>query len=192
LDYGYVREDSSIGKAWFIKQGDTIENLIYDLSLIKGDTFKFHDTSSYIYEVDSVFHKNSRKKLKLTLLNKEYLLCNFNTSTHESYDSLLFIEGIGSSRGFDNRRNICAFDNLISDSEYLLCASQNGQKIYWHQLGVFDSHFLNCDFRVNYGTSLHENSKLELDIKIYPNPSQCYVRISTLYNESFELIKLLD
>lgn len=191
LDYGYVREDSSTGKAWFVKQGTMIENFIYDLGLIKGDTFQFNDTSSYLYIVDTVFYKNSRKHLSLTLLDKNYLLCNFNTS-HQDYDSLLFIEGIGSSRGFDNRPNNCGFFNLISDSEYLLCASQNGQKVYQHQLGIFDSHFLNCDFKVNYGTSIDESTKQDLDLKISPNPSQRYFKISTQSNASFELIKMMD
>ncbi len=52
--HGLLREDTSLGKIWFKKEYDTVENLISNLSLALGDTFvsQFKDFNSLPVIVD--------------------------------------------------------------------------------------------------------------------------------------------
>jgi hypothetical protein len=75
--FGYLREDTTIGKLWHLSISNK-ERLIMDLSLEKSDTFHFE--GDFEYTVDTVFYRSGRKYI------------SFNEG---SEDSVLFIEGIG-------------------------------------------------------------------------------------------------
>jgi len=118
---GFVREDTVNGKFWFLNSfaDTTIEVLLMDLSLDKGDTFVFIHDYRYMWKdsvtVDSVFHENNRK---IIALNKTHF-DGFGES------KIWFIEGIGPNTGFlwqshiKNHISMACYVNLIIISMYI-------------------------------------------------------------------------
>ncbi|WMX12087.1 T9SS type A sorting domain-containing protein [Aureispira sp. CCB-E] len=97
---GFLREDTSLGKIWFIgtinssstSSLDTIELLVADLSLSLGDTFVVrHDNRDSTVLVDSVYYESGLKRVRLN-----YVL---PAIAHLS-KKVTFLEGIGTNFGF--------------------------------------------------------------------------------------------
>lgn len=80
LDYaGKIREDTIIGKIWFVDPYYNNEILIMDMGLVKGDTFQIYNGWS---TVDSVFYNDNKKIIR------------FNLQTRWD-EPVMFIEGVG-------------------------------------------------------------------------------------------------
>jgi hypothetical protein len=77
--YGFIREDSIVGKIWFLSLENN-EQLIMDMSLNINDTFVFESGAKY--SVDTIFYNSGLKYISFNGNNK---------------DSILFIESIGPS-----------------------------------------------------------------------------------------------
>lgn len=194
--YGYVREDTSQGKAWFLKDSTSVENLIYDLTLVKGDTFRIIDSllipQILEFSVDTTYTLNSRKHIKLSTIGSEFYVMYVNGSglfSQFNYDSLLLIEGIGSIRGFDNRINSSAQPFFIGNSDRLLCAYQKGVRVFRHSLDSTIKDFQDCNYDFTVG--LKNQTVKQQQIKLFPNPTKEQLNVA-IDGYEIESIKIVD
>ncbi|MEQ8624685.1 MAG: T9SS type A sorting domain-containing protein [Vicingaceae bacterium] len=195
--YGYVREDTTIGKAWYLPDSLNLssEQLIYDLSLVKNDTF-IVDSGATELLVDTSYLLNNRQILKLVLLNNDsFELQNVRvtpqTKAIYKYDTLLFIEGIGTTKGFDNRTNSGNSRGITGSSHRLLCVFDTNQvKVFQHQLTPIVPFLLDCD-TVHLGGSVGLNEHtFPYKIEIFPNPADDIITIR--YLKGVKQIKLYN
>ncbi len=91
--FGFLREDTIAGKAWFLYHADTSEYLVMDLNLAVGDSFKMNvegGMPDFYLIVDSVFFINNKKhirfKSKIKFANRQ--------------ENFTFIEGVSTNAGF--------------------------------------------------------------------------------------------
>ncbi len=122
--FGYLREDTTIGKAWFLYRFDTSEQLIMDLNLSVGDSFKINMEwwmPEYYSIVDSVFFLN----------NKKHIRFNSKIEVGNRQENLTFIEGVSSNAGF-------AFQLVrlspIPNSHALFCSYKNNVQEFKNNL----------------------------------------------------------
>ena len=115
---GFLREDSTHSKAWYLSNFDNSEYLIMDLNLEVGDSMfiggAWNSAHQYYY-VDSVFSKNGRKHIRFDF--EIHFLDN---------EKFTLIEGITSNLGFRFQDN----EFVNSFPTILLCAFKNGIQIY--------------------------------------------------------------
>jgi hypothetical protein len=185
--YGFLREDTTLGKLWYLSNtnfSQSAEICVYDLNLAVNDTFVV-STDSLV--VERVYFQNNRKHIKLKLFSQnQYQLSYPGFSQSFVYDTLLFIEGVGSTRGFDNRVNTINFYGRQSSGR-LLCAFQQNNQIFQHQLKPAVPFLDDCD-TFNLAVSLHEVQTTENPLSIHPNPTSGLVNInSSIKLESTEL-----
>jgi hypothetical protein len=157
-----LREDTINKKVYFIWKGFNTEVLLYDFSLDVGDTFeakspKFNFSGPEYFDfyppsrlkvlmvVDSVIGGNSRKVLKLSIID-----------TFLDY----WIEGIGSTYGL-----FYAGFEMIPDREYpfLLCLHDNGMTVY-QENDPFGVNVETCYSEVS--TNIKELDKIDLTLSI--------------------------
>lgn len=93
--YGYMKEDTDVGKLWF-RDIKGQEELLMDLSMEKSDSFYFGLSEPILYTVDTVYYNSGRKYISFNEANNAY--------------PVLFIEGIGPFNMF--------FSNEVSDPWY--------------------------------------------------------------------------
>ena len=112
--YGYLREDTTTGKLWFLSL-DNKEQVIMDLSLVKADTFTFPNDIQYT--VDAVFYKAGKKYIAFNGVSK---------------DSVFFIEGIGPS-------NFLSFNQVTFPEWAKIRCKFDDHKLVFH-----DQSYRNC------------------------------------------------
>ncbi|WP_462282131.1 T9SS type A sorting domain-containing protein [Salinivirga cyanobacteriivorans] len=173
---GYVHEDTTSGKYWFLKfdGNEQYEALYMDLSLSVGDTmvivsdFNLMWTDSVI--VDSVYYENDRKNIRL----------NMTQFDGYEYDKITFIEGVGASNGF------YMGEYNVSPVYYtLMCKFDNDVKTY----AVDKEWFINCFHEQGGGIY---DSKLIDNISIYPNPAKGKITIEIEDNNFDMSYKILN
>lgn len=176
--YGFLREDTTSGKLWYLNTKSStnpVEYCVYDLNLVVNDTFVV-STDSLV--VERVYFQNNRKHIKLRLFsNFNYELSYPGFSQTFAYDTLLFIEGVGSTRGFDNRVNTIGFYGLQSSGR-LLCAFQQNNQIFQHQLKPVVPFLDDCD-TFNLAVQLNELELNTRAVTISPNPTNGKLSISS-------------
>ena len=167
--YGFLREDTTQGKAWFRfhpyanSTNDTIEALIMDLSLALGDTFRWDSLDFGI--VDSVYYMNEKKHVRLN--RKNHFILN--------WEYITFIEGVGTNSGIDIFNS-----DQIKQFQYLLCAYKDGQRTYTNASNY------SCH---RYNASIQE--KTSNSIRIYPTIVSQDLWVE-LEQPAFVNIQLLD
>lgn len=150
-----IREDTNTGKIWMrsfmhpiAAPKDTMETLVVDYSLQKGDTFNIEecrDPSSGIGNiVDSVYYMNGMKHIR------------FKASITNKTEKFEFIEGIGTNKSFMYK--YCGGEWLFAF--YLLCAYKDNTLQYVNQYYAG-----NCNPNLSVKNSPHAT------FNIYPNPS---------------------
>lgn len=122
--FGFLREDTIIGKAWFLYRNDTSEKLIMDLSLSIGDSFNINLDNwrpDFYSIVDSVYFLNNKKHIrfnsKIDIVNRQ-----------ENYT---FIEGVSSNAGFTFQTE---FISPNPNSHFLFCAFKDNISIFKNNL----------------------------------------------------------
>lgn len=122
--FGFLREDTLLGKAWFLYRFDTSEQLVMDLNLSVGDSFKINVEwwmPDFYSIVDSVFLLNNKKHIRF---NSKIKIANLQ-------ENLTFIEGVSSNAGF-------AFQvvNLspVTNSHTLFCSYKNNVQEFKNNL----------------------------------------------------------
>jgi hypothetical protein len=91
--FGFLREDTIAGKAWFLYRFDTSEQLVMDLNLAIGDSFKINVEwwmPDFYSKVDSVFFIN----------NKKHIRFNSKIKFAKRQENFTFIEGVSTNAGF--------------------------------------------------------------------------------------------
>lgn len=146
----FLREDTTIGKAWQITPYDTInEKLIMDLSLTLTDSFEVF--TNQFYDVDSVYVKNGKKHIRL--VGPLYTIF---------YDEkYTMIEGVGTNIGV----GLEFFYGGPGNSLYLLCSYKNDTTEYQNTHPMYSSY---CFLLTNTGINDNDN---KLNINVFPNPS---------------------
>ncbi|TVR76335.1 MAG: T9SS C-terminal target domain-containing protein [Saprospirales bacterium] len=156
---GFLREDSTHSRAWYLGRHDNDEYLIMDLNLNVGDSMFIGgnwNAGPQYYYVDSVYFKNGKKHIQFNL--EVYFLDN---------EKFTLIEGVTSNLGFryQDKEYINAFPTI------LLCAFKDGQQIF----GTGD-----CII----SSVLEESTPMKFEI--YPNPFQNVITID--FNGTHEVL----
>lgn len=167
--FGFLRQDTIQGKAWFLNTFNNHEDLIMDLSLSVADTFVVYDivNTPYTIYVDSVFYKNSLKHIRL----------NHNINICGKIEKLTFIEGSGTNAGV-------AYTPLVNwpyPNSYLLCHFKDGIKVYGNIF--YNDACFSCYTGVN-------EVKVEDFFTISPNPTTSLVAFSS--SEKISSIEVTD
>lgn len=181
--YGGIREDSLNQKVYFIKSGDTLENLLYDFSLNTGDTMvidlrnnSYGNLNDGNYIVDTTYMINIRGGLRKYLRLHNPL----NTSTGP-FGYPLKMEWIESVGDIHNTIYTYAEDgfgwgfllsscNLQHESS-ILKNTINGTKNYVDICAATNSYYVLLDTcTVGYAGSIQDKNKLH-EITTFPNPS---------------------
>lgn len=167
---GFLREDSTQGKAWFFNSADTTEYLIMDLSLNWGDTFYMGGSWNSIpgyFPVDSIWTSLGRKHVRV-----DHYIPWFNNGVS---DKLIFIEGVSTNIGIAYQ----TFD--IMNFPFLLCSHKDGLPIYQNDDSVLNGA---CVY-----TTVGINEELNVsNIKLYPNPSSNHLMIENLGQQKSKVV----
>ena len=167
--YGLIREQDK--KTYFIPYYSKIEYLLYDFSLVEGDTIEFTDPYQYLTEVLYVNEVDSveingviKKRIQLT----EYWGGIVDT----------WIEGIGSLSGI-----LDAFNKLkVGAPTVLLCYFQNNELVYKNPT------YSEC----YYNTVSVQEAINKLNISISPNPTDGQLRITNYELREISTIEIFD
>jgi len=176
FNHGFIREDTSTGKAWFYSNMDATEYLIFDLGLSVGDSFLLN-LAPWLPDsfaiVDSVYYVGAKKYVRL-----DYMLQVYN-----GLEKMTFIEGLGSNAGILYQSEIGGDWNLVFNN-YLLCSYKDDTVYYGNTL-------FNGDCSI-FLTGL-EKIKKDIPWTLYPNPfdHSALLSFSNLKNENC-ILKLFD
>lgn len=112
-NYGFIREDSAIGKVWFFDEYWNQEFLVMDMSLNVSDEFTIYDWfgNAQSFIVDSINFQAGKKHI---YLNGRINICGME-------EPLLFVEGSGPNAGFNFQKG--EGGNFIRS--YMLCQSKD-------------------------------------------------------------------
>jgi hypothetical protein len=140
---GFIREDIKTKKV-YVFQG-LEEELLYDFSLQLNDTFKTsYDCIQTVFKIDSIkINDKFRKRLWLSIWG------NQDTTTYWGYE--LWIEGIGSNKGFPT---VCP-SALVGSWDELLCFHEYYKIVYENP--IYNSCYMN-----NTGTTEIEKPEIEI------------------------------
>lgn len=157
--FAAIREDSK--KIYGIKSTDSVEKLLYDFTMVTGDTV-------YTYPFEPEYN-NQERKLKISKTDSIIINGNYRKmyviKTVEGYRGVMdeyWIQGIGSTSGIFNQGNSfnCVADCQVS---ILLCFHQNDTLKYISE----DYH--SC-YQKSTGGAIEETSQNRIKSIIYPNP----------------------
>jgi hypothetical protein len=143
-----LREDTTSGKVWYRNINDSVENLVFDLSLQKGDSFNVRGANEMLFAdtvetVDSVFYLNGLKHIQ------------FNVPSNKADTPFFMIEGIGGTY------SVLWKTMGIMVGDYMLhCAYKDG-------VNVYSDH---C-----YPNNIQKVE--DKDVDIYPLPANDYLYI---------------
>ena len=159
---GYLREDSTLGKAWYFSSIDTTEQLIMDLNLNLGDTFYvggLWNSNVGYHPVDSVWFQSGRKYVRID----NEINPNIGGGNNEK---LIFIEEIGTNIGI-------SYQDLNNGNNfpYLLCSYKDNNAIYQNSHPFFMG---SCKY---LSVGIDDNFTSEKPINIYPNPTKNLLNI---------------
>ncbi|MCF8457016.1 MAG: T9SS type A sorting domain-containing protein [Bacteroidales bacterium] len=164
---GFYREDTMSQKVYQY-QGTNGDFLLYDFSLIVGDTFNYGSSLRIIDSItnDLILYPWGTGELNIELDGRRV----FYLSDQNGYTIDIWIEGIGSVSGIES--------NYSGGNDILLC--------HFNKAGDLDFH-LNSDSSC-YGTFYLSVSEVNIfDVSIFPNPSSGSVHISGLQESPYQL-----
>lgn len=116
-NYGFIREDSAIGKVWFYDEYWDQEFLVMDMSLNVSDEFIIYDWfgNAQQFMVDSINYQ----------LGKKHIYLNAGIDICGLIEPLLFVEGSGPNGGFNYQK--WEGGNFIRS--YMLCHTKDDVKV---------------------------------------------------------------
>ncbi len=147
---GKAKESSSHEKIWYIPPEGTDSVLVFDIGLVKGDTFMFN---GYPGIVDSTYYKNTRRYVE------------FNLSTDWG-DKIKFIEGVGPNVSF-----IYFWEyNYRFLTPYIVCKYHDNTLVY-----NVDNPYYFTGCKLNNTGIPHK--KCNQTIQLFPNPFHNFLTI---------------
>jgi hypothetical protein len=169
--FGYVKEDTTSGKAWYFSTADFTKRLIMDLSLTLTDSFQLINIGgSAYYQVDSIYYVSTKKYIRL----------NFPLFYSANQEKFTMIEGTGTNIGI--RYTESAWPGL---NPYLLCQQKDFLPEY---LNVSPDWMGACSI-----TTSNPNEITDFKFSFYPNPAQNEIRIESdegLHSFNVEILDL--
>ncbi|MHB8260282.1 MAG: T9SS type A sorting domain-containing protein [Bacteroidia bacterium] len=188
---GLIREDTILRKVYFIPYCDTTEDLLYDFSLLQGDTISYSFPNSCcglmtsgVFTVDSIRIRNDYRN---------YYHKHFYLRNHAAHDSTLeMIEGVGNVSHplflyyyFGQQSMLWTANNCIAGNfdATLSCKSDNGTRVYFNSciymaaLSSLGSCFVgdSCQYGSGCGGIAQYASKEQ--VSIYPNPANEMINV---------------
>lgn len=179
---GYVREDTAARKVFFLDNVSSTEKLLYDFSMVVGDTMaiQFANTPGYasgVYTLDSIttvaVYAGSRSAFHL------------NCHAIPFSPTLTWVESVGNLNDafypyFDNSPGFGAFSSCsgvqYEFTQFMICFDHN-YKVYFDncaytiaQTDPYVSYTDSCDYWSFIGAITENYTTAGFDI--YPNPSQ--------------------
>lgn len=163
----FIREDTN-KRVWLKRRADNQEGLLYDFSLVEGDSAligeKFNGVYMYVDSITNVLVNNTRR-------SKFWMSCKIIPDYSEWW-----IEGIGSNRGILQSGSVSATN--WDYYTYLLCAHEMEDLIY------INNFYNTC--LITY-VDIPEINKMM--INIYPNPAFNEI---TVDGENINQVSLYD
>lgn len=170
--YGAIREEETTGRCWYRFPYSESDGLIYNFSLMSGDTallinqFLGTDTIKLVVTGrDSIFI-DQQWHLRLALTN-------FSLSWQEWW-----IEGIGSQWGLLNAGS--SFYTGVCGGQELLCFWEDGVQLYQNPA------YPVCEFPT---TAINAN-RHNKELKVHPNPAQQTINVT--YTTPAAILTLTD
>ncbi len=157
---GAFREDTLNKKIFFCSTGATAEELLYDFSLIVGDTVPptyLNSNGTYINVVQAIDSINLNGTF-----HKRFKIDNCNGGV--SISELYFIEGVGSNYGLLHS-TMCPFETIGN----LICFSASGQVVY-------PDNSTTCSLITDINQKQLYNS-----ISVYPSPASTILYLKSDY-----------
>jgi len=184
--FGYLREDTASKKVYFIDNIFSPEELIYDFSMLPGDSIYLDFLFGSNYFVTGYFQLDSISNVMLNSVNRRvFYLNNYNAP---SAMSLQWIESTGHpghlvyTKSGNSQGGLFTFfcnDNIVRDFyQQLTCFEHNSQKVYFDSCahstalnnGVSFFYQDSCTYWY-LGGSLDEKNNFN-SFTISPNPLQ--------------------
>lgn len=144
-----IREDSA-RKVWIREPSDSLDRLLYDFGLNKGDTFFYWTGVMEVFDIDSMLIDGSYRRTTLFL--------SFNP------DTIKMIEGIGFKSG------LFGPTGGTDGGEFMKCFTQNLQLIYSSSItSWFECKCIGCNC-VSSPVGIDTHVRKDKSLKIFPNP----------------------
>jgi hypothetical protein len=159
---GFIREETEMKKTYFLSVYSQDEILLYDFSLKMGDVFNTKTFWGSEYDTVTNIDTNvylGQKRLTISLTN--------------GFESLDWIEGIGSKQGF-------LYINYYNGT--LLCLKSDSGLLYKNDAG-YDDCIITLFDNLN-------DFPVQNEVKIYPNPASDYIKVEK--DKRIESIKIMD
>lgn len=164
--YGYLKEDTTAGKAWYFSSVDTNKHLIMDMSLNVGDSFQLANLGGgAFFEVDSVYYEGGKKHVQL------------ETSVFYANEKFRMIEGVGTNVGI--RYTHTSWPGV---NPYLLCYNRDAKR-------EFVNYSMDWEGVCNT-TELTDVEDLDnVEVAVYPNPvrEKLHIKLNKPMTELFRL-----
>lgn len=180
-----LREDSLAKKIYIIDNDSTVENLLYDFSLVVGDTFNGLNTQMVLDSItnniinDPVCYNSMPPTLGIVDPRVFY----FHPIPVNPWqdEPIVWVEGIGSLVTF-----------MSNDWRW---THTSGYKVLCHynRAGNRDYRYVSCEVDTCLGpvfASFDEASTLESNLKVYPNPVDSEINIE-LINTNINLERMV-
>lgn len=138
---GFIRENNSGDEIYYIENGTTVENKIYDFGCNTGSSLTIGLDTYTVHSTDSIYIIGDKRKVLYLSANKE--------------NGLYWISGIGSNKGlfyFQYQQGL------------LLCVNDNNKLLYKNDQN-YDCVYYDYDF----DSSINETKTSTIDL--YPNPT---------------------
>ncbi len=182
--FGYLREDTLTKKVYFMDNIFSAEALIYDFSMVPGDSIYLDFAFSPGYYTSGYFHLDSISNVQLNSITRK--IFHLNNYNFPSANSLQWIESIGHpghlvyTKSGNAQGGLFMFicnDNIARDFfQQLTCFEHNSQKVYLDScahttaLNNGSSFFYQDSCTYWYlGGSLDEKNNVN-SFKLSPNP----------------------
>ncbi len=157
--FGFVREDTTSGKAWAISRYDQEERLILDLGLTMEDSFFVSSVwwSGGIWaQVDTIYAANNRKIIEFDL--------EIPWASNETFK---MIEGIGTNMGIFYQN-----PGGVNFGPYLLCAYKDHIRVYTNDNPLYQGQCSLISSAIASPLSPIEQ------LVVFPNPTADQITIS--------------
>ena len=164
--YAFLREDILERKVWAFYYNDTIEKLIYDFSVMQGDTLDFYSGYGSNIVVDTIYNIITGDGVE----RKKYVLFD------NGYELGAYVEGIGSDAGMF-RYPFYGFENYYCT----ICVKDKN-----------NTNIIGSNHCSDFITDVYHIKPASIEIEVYPNPfTNRFVIETSISNYEIEIYNYL-
>lgn len=196
--YGYIREDSSARKVYFLDNNGSPEILLYDFSMQVTDSLYISFLASNGYFESGYYRLDSIKPVNIDAGQRQEFFLNCHNCT--SQRTLSWIEGVGSrfdvvypyyNNMYTGGGMFNCFGQPYDSFQFLICFEQDSSKVYTDSCALNDAmtngciQFIDSCHYGNICTGLNE-SNIALGFSIQPNPVADHINVQLELSQSVE------